>query len=74
MVCTKCGIVGADARPNWWEHRVAGMPICGGVPKGRTDWRPVLKVMQPRRLPFRMAQFDPKEKSRLLFEHLVGKR
>jgi hypothetical protein len=21
MVCTGCGIVGADARPNWQEHR-----------------------------------------------------
>ncbi len=22
MVCTRCGIVGADARPNWREFRV----------------------------------------------------
>jgi hypothetical protein len=21
MVCTRCGIIGADARPNWREHR-----------------------------------------------------
>jgi hypothetical protein len=21
MVCTPCGIIGADARPNWREHR-----------------------------------------------------
>ncbi len=24
MVCTVCGIIGADARPNWHEHRAAG--------------------------------------------------
>jgi hypothetical protein len=24
MVCTRCGIVGADARPNWKEHRAQG--------------------------------------------------
>jgi hypothetical protein len=24
MVCTNCGIVGADARPNWNEHRHGG--------------------------------------------------
>jgi hypothetical protein len=24
MVCTRCGIVGADARPNWREHRAKG--------------------------------------------------
>ena len=24
MVCTRCGMVGADARPNWNEHRPAG--------------------------------------------------
>jgi hypothetical protein len=24
MVCTRCGIVGADARPNWREHRAQG--------------------------------------------------
>jgi hypothetical protein len=24
IVCTKCGIVGADARPNWREHRAHG--------------------------------------------------
>jgi hypothetical protein len=24
MVCTGCGIVGADARPNWREHRAHG--------------------------------------------------
>ncbi len=25
MVCTRCGIVGADARPNWREHRAQGI-------------------------------------------------
>jgi hypothetical protein len=24
MVCTRCGIVGADARPNWREHAAHG--------------------------------------------------
>jgi hypothetical protein len=24
MVCTGCGIVGADARPNWREHQTHG--------------------------------------------------
>jgi len=24
MVCTRCGIVGADARPNWKEHHAQG--------------------------------------------------
>lgn len=24
MVCTRCGLVGADARPNWLEHDAAG--------------------------------------------------
>lgn len=24
MVCTRCGIIGADARPNWKEHRARG--------------------------------------------------
>jgi hypothetical protein len=24
MVCTRCGIIGADARPNWREHRAQG--------------------------------------------------
>ena len=24
MVCTRCGIIGADARPNWREMRAAG--------------------------------------------------
>jgi transcription initiation factor TFIIIB Brf1 subunit/transcription initiation factor TFIIB len=24
MVCTSCGIVGADARPNWREFRAQG--------------------------------------------------
>ena len=24
MVCTGCGIIGADARPNWREHRAQG--------------------------------------------------
>jgi hypothetical protein len=28
MFCTRCGIIGADARPNWKEHRAqsAGPP------------------------------------------------
>jgi hypothetical protein len=30
MVCTRCGIVGADARPNWREHRAQG----AGMPSG----------------------------------------
>ena len=25
MVCTRCGIIGADARPNWREMRQAGI-------------------------------------------------
>jgi hypothetical protein len=25
MMCTGCGIIGADARPNWQEHRAHGM-------------------------------------------------
>lgn len=25
MVCTRCGIIGADARPNWREHRARGV-------------------------------------------------
>jgi hypothetical protein len=25
MVCTKCGIIGADARPNWLEQRAHGI-------------------------------------------------
>ena len=24
MVCTGCGMIGADARPNWNEHRPSG--------------------------------------------------
>jgi hypothetical protein len=24
MVCTQCGIIGADARPNWQERPAAG--------------------------------------------------
>jgi hypothetical protein len=24
LVCTRCGIIGADARPNWSEHRAQG--------------------------------------------------
>ena len=24
MVCTRCGNIGADARPNWREHRAHG--------------------------------------------------
>ena len=24
MVCTGCGMIGADARPNWQEHRPSG--------------------------------------------------
>jgi hypothetical protein len=24
MVCTGCGMIGADARPNWREHRPSG--------------------------------------------------
>jgi hypothetical protein len=24
MVCTKCGIIGADVRPNWRDRRCAG--------------------------------------------------
>lgn len=24
MVCSKCGMVGADARPNWLEHEAQG--------------------------------------------------
>jgi len=24
MVCTACGMIGADARPNWTEHRPSG--------------------------------------------------
>ena len=24
MVCTQCGIIGADPRPNWIEHRAQG--------------------------------------------------
>jgi hypothetical protein len=24
LVCTRCGLIGADARPNWSEHRAAG--------------------------------------------------
>jgi hypothetical protein len=26
MVCTRCGIVGAEARPNWREQRVRPSP------------------------------------------------
>jgi hypothetical protein len=25
LVCTRCGLIGADARPNWSEHRAAGI-------------------------------------------------
>ena len=31
MVCTRCGIIGADARPNWREKTSAGYP---SAPKG----------------------------------------
>ena len=27
MVCTKCGIIGADARPNWREKTSAAYPL-----------------------------------------------
>jgi len=25
VVCTRCGMIGADARPNWTEHRPSGV-------------------------------------------------
>ena len=25
MVCTACGMIGADARPDWMQHRAPGM-------------------------------------------------
>ena len=27
MVCTSCGMIGADARPDWGEMRVAGTAV-----------------------------------------------
>ena len=33
MVCTVCGIVGADVRPNWREMRASGIGVPGKVPK-----------------------------------------
>jgi hypothetical protein len=39
MVCTRCVTVGADARPNWREHRAHGAgwpPPCTGPPSKKT--------------------------------------
>jgi hypothetical protein len=29
MVCTRCGIIGADARPKWREQPTRLMTLCG---------------------------------------------
>jgi hypothetical protein len=44
MVCTRCGIVGADARPNWREQRARGEPDRGAMTMSR-DQRRALRLL-----------------------------
>jgi hypothetical protein len=41
MVCTRCGIVGADARPNWREQPGAGERRAMAAVRPRKVWRGV---------------------------------
>ena len=45
MVCTRCGIVGADARPNWGEMK-AERELATIIELG--DWNARLGIFPPR--------------------------
>jgi hypothetical protein len=48
MVRTACGLIGADARPNWQEYRAAGTERC-------SQW-----AARPLQLTGRLVGLDPR--------------